>query len=160
MPASNKGSLAEKWYHRVYAPESAAHVRVDEALLASISNSLGREVKERVIDLVDTDGTLREIKHVSGTLSERELSQFEDYMGLVGREAPLTLKDGTEVVAKKVVYTFIDPAGARANIKFIKDALAERKQVSFEVFNSKGEFRHVRSTEEIGDVAQWLGVTL
>lgn len=86
---------------------------------------------------------LKDVKSHEGALTPDDKAQFADYKKLIGRDAPRT--DGTTVKIDRVVEVFLDPRGAKANAEFIATELGlptgASGQVSFEVFNTRGERR-------------------
>jgi len=72
-------------------------------------------------------------------------------MGLVSRKTSLTLGDGSKVTPTRVVYTFIDPAGARANWDWMVKQLVDRPKLTFEMFDDLGG-RHALSQATLDKV--------
>ncbi len=140
MPPANRGSLAEQWYHTHHAPDSARHVFVRAEELNKVFKD-GEGLKhDRIMDMLDPDGTIREIKNISGALTERELAQLDDYFKMIGRE--IDVKDVGEVVPKKIVYAFVNPEGAAANLKTMGLRMLDPKKgeyISIEVFSRSGK---------------------
>src|SRR5690606_31618804 len=101
----------------------------------------------RRLDMVDADGTVREIKHISGPLSKRDLDQLRDLTNIISKEAQLAdprinreLGRPT-VTAKKGVITFTDPHGAKANLDWIEETVVGNPRITVEVFDRSG-MRH------------------
>lgn len=135
LNSADKGTLAERWYRAVYAPGAAEHVRIS-----------GASGTTRFPDLVHTDGTLQDVKHIEGRLSAREIEQFDDYRRSIGTDVTVTTPAGTTstVRVQRVRYAFINPAGAEANAGWMHSTLTTSSGgITFEIFNSRGQRRIV-----------------
>jgi len=121
----DRGHLAEQWYRLNYAPDAKSQVQVGK-----VATDKGTP---RTIDLLDGK-VMIEIKDVQGSIDH---DQFEAYLGLLttGEFGP---KEGpTKVSALK--YVFIDPAGALANLGWIRDNAKGVRGITIEFFDYNGE---------------------
>src|SRR5690606_26080913 len=136
LGGNDRGRLAEKWYRRVFAPESATQISVSSETLNTLRPEGMKSDQGRRLDMVDADGTVREIKHISGPLSKRDLDQFADMMELVGSKTKLNdprlyAQHGKKTVTpNRAVVTFTDPKGANANLEWIRASLEGRPELS------------------------------
>jgi hypothetical protein len=105
--------------------------------------------KDRVADLVGEDGTLIEVKAVKTKMGREQEEQLRDYLEVTKGEAKVPYNQGT-VIAKRLVYAFMEPEGVVANRGFIRDAL--RDDVIVRVYNTAGfsrEFTRPSSVESV-----------
>lgn len=145
LNSSDIGSLAEEWYCEISGLAAAAmHVRVDDGTLGKQGIAFA---ESRHLDVLHGD-TVYEIKRVSGELGDHDKQQFKDLRKLANAARPVDIGGGR--IVREVRYTFVDPRGAKANEAWIKKVLTDNKNLSVEVFNSRGESLTVRKA----DVAQ------
>ncbi|HEX2571372.1 MAG TPA: DUF4157 domain-containing protein [Polyangia bacterium] len=144
LEPADKGNLVEDWYQRIFAPEARQHVMVKkEAVQGQVELA-----SDRVIDLVDGT-TMNEVKTVSDKLSQREEAQFKDYMKMLDAQITVTV-DGKPRQLKRLKYVFTTAEGAKANVKFIRDALELGEgRVSIEVFDPQGHRHVLRGTADL-----------
>jgi hypothetical protein len=131
LNSSDKGVIAELWYQATFSPAAYAHTR--------IRGSSGRN---RFPDLIEPNGTLRDIKHIRGSLSRRELEQFDDYMAMKGSTVEVRAPDGTlsNIEIQRIEYTIANPEGAVSNAVWMKTKLeAHPAGLTFEIFNNSGQ---------------------
>ncbi|MDX2305688.1 MAG: hypothetical protein NW226_22975 [Microscillaceae bacterium] len=127
MNSSDKGSFAEEWYRAIFSPNSSTHVRLS-----------GASGMTRFPDLVDIHGSLQDIKHIEGALSQRELDQFGDYVDMIGTRMSVEINGTPQTVQVQTVrYAFLNPDGVSANAAWMHRNL--RAGVAFEIFNQQGD---------------------
>jgi hypothetical protein len=130
---ADKGNLLEELL-AAHDPGLARHAVLDQAALASGRPPV-RISKDRVADLVGEDGTLIEVKAVKTKMGREQEEQLRDYLKVMKGEGRVPYNQGT-VVAKRLVYAFMEPEGVLANRAFIAEALGER--VVIRVYNKAG----------------------
>jgi hypothetical protein len=133
---SDKGSIAEEWYHRTFGKTRGAERQVvvtQEQAKAQCVTLL----KNRRLDGME-NGTLRELKNVSTSFGPNEKAQAQDLVKLVGKKV---MVNGAPQRVQNVVETMLDPRGVRANAKFLHQMLDPRvnRNLQFEIFNSRGQ---------------------
>ena len=129
----------------------------------------------------ENSATIREHKHITGKLGEREIAQYRDNIKIIrhnneidnkiAQGTPLTnSKDDNPVILEKdsnkyrpdeLIYTFATPEGVIANVKFMRIELKDYSEyLSFEIINNKGERKiiDINNIEELNEPAlnQWL----
>lgn len=149
--AADKGNLFEELLAG-QDPSLLRHAVMDQARLAS-----GRPPvhisKDRVVDLLGSDGTLIEVKAVKTKMGREQEEQLTDYLTVREREVELPYKNRM-VMTKRLVYAFLEPEGVLANRNFISKAL--EKGATVRVYNRAGfcrDFGQRRSS--IGEVVSF-----
>jgi hypothetical protein len=148
--SSDKGNLSEALLAG-QDPSLARHAVLDQAKLAA-GNPPVHISKDRVVDLLDGDGTLIEVKAVKTKMGKEQEEQLTDYLAVREKEAALSYKDET-VSAKRLVYAFLEPEGVLANRVFIGGAL--EKGVTIRVYNKAGLSREFSARFSIDDVVSF-----
>jgi hypothetical protein len=110
---------------------------------------LGASGTTRFPDLINPDGTLQDLKYIEGSLSDREIAQFDDYRNLIGTNVTIPgegTQAATTINVKRVRYAFLNPNGVEANAAWMNKTLKTSKGgITFEIFNAKGERRIVNN---------------
>ncbi len=154
LSSGDKGSLAEAWYKLTYSPKSTSQVPFTKESMAKQGIDItGRQGGDlRYADLVDGN-RVREIKHVSGSLSAEELEQFSDYIKIAAKRGSIS-KDGQKFTVERITYVFANPDGVKANSVWIGNAFRRDRDIAltFEVFNLSGE----RLVVTRGNYAKWF----
>lgn len=136
LNSSDKGTLAEEWYAMVFTEKAVAHVQF-----------VGVSGTTRYPDLLHLDGTLQDLKYIEGKLTAREIEQFGDYKGMIGKEIEIT--DATNNVIRikveRLRYAFINPVGAEKNAAWMFDQVSKGGSLTFEIFNTKGQRRMINA---------------
>jgi hypothetical protein len=156
LNGSDKGSLAEEWYRLVHDKDGVPQVSANKADLKRQGISLEGD---RRMDLVN-GSTMREIKAISGKMGDHDLNQFKDFMELTEKRGQVSKGDKAFMI-DNAHYVFTEPAGVKANAQWMRKQLDRyRGNLSFEIFNAKGEskiidFESIRdlSTESL---TKWL----
>lgn len=118
--AADKGNLFEELLAG-QDPSLLRHAVMDQAQLAG-RNPPVHISKDRVVDLLGSDGTLIEVKAVKTKMGREQEEQLKDYLAVRRSEADLPYKNGM-VMTKRLVYAFMEPEGVLANQSFIQEAL-------------------------------------
>jgi hypothetical protein len=92
---------------------------------------------DRRLDLVN-GSTMREIKAISGKMGDHDLNQFKDFMELTQKRGQVSKGDKAFTI-ENARYVFTDPKGIKANSKWMTKQLNDHPNLSFEIFNAKGE---------------------
>nr|WP_236669098.1 DUF4157 domain-containing protein [Aquimarina mytili] len=135
LNSSDKGSLSERWYSAVYDPDSLTHVQFT-----------GASGTTRYADLLNEDGTMKDLKYIREALSARELEQFDDYRLMIGQDVTVTNADGSTntIRVQRLRYSFMNPSGVRANAEWMHGILSSPStNITFEIFNAHGQRRIV-----------------
>jgi hypothetical protein len=186
LNSSDKGNLMEDWYDKVHGSATdLRHVplgKVDESHPPNAAGERGGVLgdlklkKPRVADRIKTKvvngeqvAQLVEVKDIAGKIDARNAAQLEDLLKLVSYEAEIDLPSkpgettGGKARVKGLTYAMPNPAGVAANAEFILKATDKNKNLSFEVFNKKGEKMTIdRSNFEnwtANDLIEWANVT-
>jgi hypothetical protein len=144
LGSADRGSIAEQWYKANYAPTAERHVTFEkEAMKAQ-----GIELETtREPDIVG-DSKIREVKHTSGGLGERDKTELKDYAKLLDKK--IIIGEGADKKTynlKEMIVVFPEPTGGHANADNIAKLVTD-KRLSVEVFNSSGE-RKVIDTNDL-----------
>jgi hypothetical protein len=170
MAIKDATGWTEKWYVELFgkvADEKGATVKKVETQVKfekEALNNAGIKTEEtRVGDVVIVSetaapkkggaavekNTLKDVKSHEGELTKDDRAQYADYKEMIGKDVPHADRDNpgkqttTKIHALREV--FLDPRGGKANAEFIakelRTAAAKRGEISFEVFNTKGERR-------------------
>jgi hypothetical protein len=145
--AADKGNLFEE----LLAGQDQSllrHAVMDQARLASGQPPVHIS-KDRVVDLLSSDGTLIEVKAVKTKMGREQEEQLGDYLVALEKEAKLLYKDGT-VRADRLVYAFMEPEGVLANRNFIGRVLD--KGAIVRVYNKAGFSREFASRSSVEEV--------
>jgi hypothetical protein len=158
----DKGTLTELWYQRVHAPNATGQKEINQVALERQGIQLQRN---RQPDLIDGD-TIIEVKSTDAALEARDKDQFADNVKLISaRDGTLIpFNDGTSARVKQLKLVFTSPSGAKANAKWITTFFSRideviGENVSFEVFNRKGERLMIDSNNHkkwFKNLEQWL----
>jgi hypothetical protein len=154
LESQDRGTVAERWYRETFAPRASPQVPVFRTEFPHFGEA------RRSIDMLD-DGTLRELKNVSGGLDPGDRRQVQDLIGLIN--ASITV-GGRARTVERVVVSFVDPLGARANQRFMRTTLTANPglDIGFEVFNIRGERMEItHDTLHLLDepgFSRWLGL--
>jgi hypothetical protein len=154
LEVQDRGAIAERWYRESFAPDATPQVGITRQQFPTLTEP------RRNIDMMD-DGTLRELKNVAGGLDPGDRRQVSDLIGLINSQVPV---GGQPRRVQRVVVSFLDPLGARANAAFMRTTIAARPgvDVRFEIFNSRGERLEVsaRNVDRLNEPAlsRWLGL--
>jgi hypothetical protein len=135
LNSSDKGSLSERWYSAVFDPDSMTHVQFT-----------GASGTTRYADLLNADGTMKDLKYIRESLSTRELQQFDDYRLMIGQDVTITNADGstTTIRVERLRYSFMNPSGVQANAEWMHGILSSPStNITFEIFNAHGQRRIV-----------------
>jgi len=164
LASADRGSLAERWYHRVLATKNfASQVAVGKAAMAERQVALAQD---RTIDIVEEgssagEGAMREIKHVSGKLDDRSIRQMDDLLLLIGHE--IAVKGDKVRTMVGLVEMLVDPRGVRANAAWMEESLESHPSfaLTFEIWNHPGQRKHVayKNRAELREpgLSEWLG---
>jgi plasmid stability protein len=158
LASSDKGNLAEDWYARISGvAASARHV----AVMRDVTRLAGFELRsDRAADAIQ-GRTLIEYKTVSGPLSVADRQQFGDFIRLVGITIPGREAGSSHTIAD-VRYVLSVPEGVRANAQFMHQSLALYDNLSFVIYNSRGESitvtRANRSVLAAESLLPWLAL--
>jgi hypothetical protein len=134
--AADKGNLFEELL-AVQDPSLLRHALMDQTRLAS-GRPPAHISKDRVVDLLGSDGTLIEVKAVKTKMGREQEEQLTDYLEVRDNQAKLPYR-GEMVGAKRLVYAFLEPDGVLANQTFIQEAL--KGGATIRVYNRAGFFR-------------------
>jgi hypothetical protein len=162
LNGADKGKFHEKWYKEVYGKDAVEQQRISKA--DATKQGLDFE-RDRIPDLIEGN-QIKEIKGTSDKITERDTSQFRDLLQVAEKDGGSSIKlaDGSERTVNKLQYVFTDPKGVQANAKWMRTQIEKSpKNVSFEVFNAKGE-RKIIDVDSLGELSnqqkfnQWLGL--
>jgi hypothetical protein len=160
LGSADRGSIAEQWYTKVYeggefldaahkVPNErvARHPKFVEAVLEAAG--ITQDKSSRVPDIIIETTTIKDIKHVTGPLSQESITQLEVFAEMVGK----TLKaegvggqPGELYTPESLVVVITEPMGAVKNSETIVRMVA-RETVSFEIFNEHGDRKLVTSAD-------------
>lgn len=149
--------LAEICYGLVHDKDGVPQVPVSKADLQRQGISIEGD---RRFDLVN-GSTMKEVKAISGNMGEHDLAQFKDFMELTRKHGQVSKGDKAFTI-EKAQYVFTEPQGVLANSKWMRRQLSEHENLSFEIFNIKGESKII-NPENIADlsnqkITKWLGL--
>jgi hypothetical protein len=187
LNSSDKGNLMETWYEEVHgSAEDLKHVPFGEADKSQPSNASGERggflediklKKPRVADRVKTQivngkqvAQLIELKDIAGAIDGDNLSQLEDLLKIADRQPIVDLPNkpggaskGGETRIEGLTYTMMNPVGVAKNAKFILEKISENENLSFEVFNKKGENMTIDQSNykrwKVEDLIEWANIT-
>jgi Domain of unknown function (DUF4157) len=164
---SDKGNLAEVWYKKVYGSGSSTHVKITPAKMQELNPGTTDIISQDRLPDAIIGNTLREQKHIAGQLNDHDLTQFDDFMKLRGKNIPG--KDGAALKINDVKYTFTNPKGVKANAEWMKQQLKTNDNLSFEIFNTKGDKKIItkadlgwlnnKSKLDEQTFSEWLGLS-
>jgi hypothetical protein len=169
LNSADIGTIGERWFQRLYSirdPKTQSVISQTQVFISK--DEMAKQginlISDRKLDEIYGD-TIREQKTVSGVLiksqNSKEAGQFLDNIKLVERGAEITNNENVYTV-RKLVYVFPIPEGVRANAEWMRQELLERRYLSFEIFNTRGERKIVSSTniQELQDsrLSSWLGL--
>jgi hypothetical protein len=157
---SDKGNLAEVWYKKVYGSGSSTHVKITPAKMQELNPGTTDIISQDRLPDAIIGNTLREQKHIAGQLNDHDLTQFDDFMKLRGKNIPG--KDGAALKINDVKYTFTNPKGVKANAEWMKQQLKTNDNLSFEIFNTKGDNKIITNADlewlKGREFLAWLGL--
>jgi hypothetical protein len=134
LKGADKGTLTEEWYKLVHDKDAVTQVPLSKVEMQRQGITIGGD---RRLDLVN-GSTMREIKAISGKMGEHDLAQFTDFMQLTEKRGQVAKGDNAFTINNSH-YVFTEPAGVKANAKWMRNQLRDHDRLSFEVFNVKGE---------------------
>jgi hypothetical protein len=167
---SDKGNLMEDWYDKVHGNQGTLrhfpigevdHSRppVDGKPRGKLGNSLLERV--RAIDRAEVSTVngeqvvhFREVKSITGPISGENAAQFRDFKKIASKRPKVKLPNkfgGGEAQITGLTYAMTNPAGVAANAKFILKEVGDNENLSFEVFNKKGE----NMTIDVDNFDEW-----
>ena len=133
LAVEDSGSIAEFWYRDSYAADKTSRQVSAPATQFGLT-------EDRRIDLMDGN-TLRELKNVAGALDPRARGQVLDMIKLLKQS--IEVKAGDVRTVDKIVVSFLNPAGIKANAAFMREVLNnpanKGKPIAFEIFNAVGQ---------------------
>jgi hypothetical protein len=187
LNSSDKGNLMETWYGEVHGgAEDAQHVPLGEPDKSQPLNASGERggilddiklKKPRVADRVKTKtvngkqvAELIELKNIASAIDGENLLQLEDLLKIADRQPEVDLPSkpggaskGGKTRIEGLKYTMMNPVGVAANAKFILEAVDDNKNLSFEVFNKKGEQMTIDRSNyqrwKAEDLIEWANTT-
>ena len=141
LNSADRGNIAEAWYEQVYSQgRGSTHVSIPQDKMAEQGVAISQD---RFADEV-FGNTIREQKTIAGSLSQsdarNELAQFNDYIQVVSNPGGSQItKNGNTYTVQRLMYSFIDPKGVKANAAWMYDQILDHPNISFEIFNAQGE---------------------
>jgi hypothetical protein len=163
LSSSDKGNLMEDWYDEVHGSKGdLRHLKmgeVDESRTPAKSGQKKGKLGDikldgvRVIDRLEIEevngkkiARLKEIKTIADELSGENLSQFKDFAKIASQKPEVDLpnmpgeaKNARKTPITSLTYALTNPTGVAKNAELILEAVTNNPDLSFEVFNKKGE---------------------